>query len=144
MTNNIEQFQGDYRWLSNFAECEVFMEGVLYPSVENAYQAAKTLNIAKRLAFENCSAAQAKRLAQTLDIRKDWSSVKKSIMYNLVNQKFHKEPYMSALLSTKQVEIQEGNTWGDTFWGVDLRSGRGQNILGKIIMTIRAELNGWG
>ncbi len=36
--------------------------------------------------------------------------------------------------------LQEGNRWGDTFWGVDLRTGKGENKLGKILMRVRKEL----
>jgi len=44
--------------------------------------------------------------------------------------------------------LQEGNWWGDTFWGVSLRpSGKlslvgGQNKLGVLLMEIRAGLKG--
>jgi predicted NAD-dependent protein-ADP-ribosyltransferase YbiA (DUF1768 family) len=31
------------------------------------------------------------------------------------------------------------NTWSDTFWGVDLKTGKGDNNLGKLIMKIRKE-----
>jgi len=42
-------------------------------------------------------------------------------------------------LDTGKSELIEGNTWGDTFWGV---SGViGQNNLGKILMKIREELS---
>lgn len=33
-----------------------------------------------------------------------------------------------------------GNTWGDTRWGVDLRNGRGEDRLGRILMKVRAEM----
>ena len=38
------------------------------------------------------------------------------------------------------VMLEEGNTWHDTFWGVDAKTGEGQNHLGKILMKIREEL----
>jgi predicted NAD-dependent protein-ADP-ribosyltransferase YbiA (DUF1768 family) len=44
------------------------------------------------------------------------------------------------LLSTGNSEIQEGNWWGDKFFGVDLKTGEGQNLLGKMIMDIRKEI----
>ena len=40
-SDNIKGFFGGYRWLSNFHVCDVMFEGDLYPSSENAYQAAK-------------------------------------------------------------------------------------------------------
>jgi hypothetical protein len=42
--------------------------------------------------------------------------------------------------------LVEGNRWGDQFWGVDLRTGLGENHLGKILMKVRDELRsnrGW-
>lgn len=37
----IDSFRGNFRWLSNFWPCSVVLDGVVYPSVENAYQAVK-------------------------------------------------------------------------------------------------------
>ena len=37
----IKEFQGQYRFLSNFWPAPVTFEGRTYPTVENAYQAAK-------------------------------------------------------------------------------------------------------
>lgn len=38
----INTFNGDYRFLSNFYPAEVLFEGITWPSVEHAFQAAKT------------------------------------------------------------------------------------------------------
>lgn len=35
--------------------------------------------------------------------------------------------------------LVEGNSFGDTFWGVDARTGKGENHLGKILMKVREE-----
>jgi predicted NAD-dependent protein-ADP-ribosyltransferase YbiA (DUF1768 family) len=43
------------------------------------------------------------------------------------------------LIATGDEEIREGNTWGDTYWGIC--HGIGFNHLGEIIMKIRTELN---
>lgn len=59
-------------------------------------------------------------------------------MDDLLRQKFSKEPFVSKLLSTGCCYIEETNHWKDTFWGVC--DGRGENILGKLIMVIRADL----
>ena len=37
----INDFRGPYRWLSNFHEVEVLLDGETYASTEHAYQAAK-------------------------------------------------------------------------------------------------------
>jgi len=45
----INTFRGKYRFLSNFYYAEVNYEGIRYPTVEHAYQAAKTLSTDIRL-----------------------------------------------------------------------------------------------
>jgi predicted NAD-dependent protein-ADP-ribosyltransferase YbiA (DUF1768 family) len=44
------------------------------------------------------------------------------------------------LLATGDAEIQEGNTHGDLYWGVDLHTGEGENVLGKLLMKVREEV----
>jgi len=134
----IKEFQGANRWLSNFTLCVVELDGVVYPSTENAYQAAKTVSIEERKPFETSTPGQAKRLGRSVSLRDDWESEKLIVMEYLNRQKFSKAPFKSMLLATGMREIQEGNTWGDTFWGVC--NGRGENNLGKLIMRIREEL----
>jgi ribA/ribD-fused uncharacterized protein len=134
----INKFDGKYRWLSNFANVNVLFDGVTYPSVENAYQAAKTTNLIQRKFFETCSAVAAKRAGKLLDIRPDWESIKVKIMQLLNQQKYNQEPYREALLQTGDQTIKEGNYWGDTFWGVC--NGVGKNTLGRLIMDIRDDL----
>ena len=43
------------------------------------------------------------------------------------------------LLDTGELEIIEGNTWNDTYWG-QCPIGYGLNNLGKILMLIRSEI----
>jgi len=45
----ISEFQGEFRFLSNFWPCKIYFEGMWYDSVEHAYQAAKTLDMDERL-----------------------------------------------------------------------------------------------
>jgi len=42
--DTIDRFRRGYRFLSNFHPCEVEMDGETYPSVEHAYQTAKSLD----------------------------------------------------------------------------------------------------
>jgi len=56
-----------------------------------------------------------------------------------VRAKFEQNPDLAAkLIATGDEELVEGNTWGDTYWGVC--RGVGQNKLGKILMNVRQEL----
>lgn len=119
----IDLFDGDNRFLSNFWPVSVRYGGASYPSVEHAYQAAKCANPAERKQFRNITAGQAKRFGRHVQIRHDWEKVKIPIMF--------------ALLGTGKKKLVEGNTWGDTFWGVC--NGEGHNFLGKLLMSVRCE-----
>jgi predicted NAD-dependent protein-ADP-ribosyltransferase YbiA (DUF1768 family) len=46
----------------------------------------------------------------------------------------------SRLVGTGDIVLIEGNTWDDTFWGVDSETGEGANHLGKLLMERRKEL----
>lgn len=150
----IEQFQDQFRWLSNFWFCEVMFEGVKYPTVEHAYQAAKYDKLllshididgnkiyVRDVIRESEKPGQAKRLGKKFKLREDWEQVKALIMKDLLREKF-KNPYLrEKLIATKDWILEEGNHWHDTFWGIyPPGSGNGQNMLGKLIMEVREEI----
>ena len=134
----IDSFDGEHRFLSNFYPVEVVLDGVTYPTVENAYQAAKTLDLEKRKEFLNCAPGQAKRLGRQLVIRDDWNDIKLTVMKRLNEQKYMRSDLRKMLCDTYPLDLVEGNTWGDTFWGVC--DGKGSNNLGKMLMSIRMHL----
>jgi len=138
----INKFQGSFRWVSNFWPCKVWYDGMWYSSIEHAYQAAKTLDLRWRKRIQAApTPGDAKRLGKRVPLRPDWDDIKESIMKDLVFKKFYWDKELrSLLLGTEGVYLEEGNTWGDTFWGVDLRTGKGRNRLGKILMWVREEL----
>lgn len=135
----ILEFQGEYRFLSNFWPAMVYLDDAWYSTVEHAYQAAKTLDLSSRVKIALClGPGQAKRVGHQVALRSDWNKVRLTTMKGLINQKFENEEMKNLLLSTGTREIVEGNTWGDTFWGVC--RGQGENNLGKIIMSVREEI----
>ena len=136
----IKEFQGQYRFLSNFWYVNVVLDEHTYPSVEHAYVAAKTLSHGERFCLMNpaMKPGEAKQIGRRLTLRDDWEQVKLEVMEDLVRQKFSMSPLKEMLLMTGQQELIEGNRWGDTFWGVC--NGKGQNHLGKILMKVRSEL----
>lgn len=136
------QFKDEYEWLSNFSECKIEYEGIKYPSVEHFYVAMKSTDPEIRSEVSKLTTpGKAKRFGRKLEIRPQWEDLKVSIMKYALDEKYSQEPYKSLLIETGDIEIQEGNMWGDTFWGIDLESGEGRNTLGKMIMSIRTELN---
>ena len=138
--NAINQFIGDYRFLSNFHPCTIEFQGISYPSVEHFYVAMKTVDVDIRRHISNMvNAGEVKRFGRTIKVRADWDQVKLITMKFGVKKKFEDHNLKKLLLSTGDAELIEGNNWGDTFWGVDLRTGVGENNLGKILMEIRSE-----
>lgn len=134
----INSFAGEYRFLSNFYPASVMFEGIIYPSVEHAYQAAKTLDLSQRDQIWSMTAAKAKRFGRKVTLRPDWDEVKIDIMKELLVDKFQHPHLRDWLRATGTEELTEGNWWGDTFWGVC--QGKGENMLGKLLMEVRQEL----
>ncbi len=137
---SIQGFNGPYRFLSNFWPCIVHMDEKAYPSVEHAYQAAKTLDEDGRSWVRaSAHAGLAKQKGQRVTIREDWDRIKRHIMFKLVKDKFTRDESLKAkLLETGNALLVEDNTWGDTYWGKC--NGKGKNHLGKILMRVRREL----
>ncbi|MCK5601399.1 NADAR family protein, partial [Candidatus Pacearchaeota archaeon] len=82
---------------------------------------------------------QAKKAGRHLMLRTNWEDVKIDIMANLVRQKFQRHEYLKQnLLETGNAKLIEGNGWGDIFWG--MYKGVGKNMLGKILMQVREEI----
>lgn len=136
----INSFRGKYAFLSNFQTASVFLDGVQYPTVEHAYQAAKTLDAKERKNIRLApSAGVAKRLGRHAQLREGWGKLCLEVMEDLLRQKFTKyDDFRRALIDTGTEELQEENYWGDRLWGtVD---GVGENNLGKLLMKIREEL----
>ena len=141
MSEAIKEFFGKYRFLSNFYPVRVVYEGIEYPSVEHAYQAAKSTRVSVKISISKLgTAGQAKRMGKKLKIRGDWDQVKLGIMSRLVHLKFANPALRNLLLLTGDRELIEGNYWGDRFWGVC--NGEGANNLGLIIMNERRRIKG--
>lgn len=137
----IKEFQGEYRWLSNFAPVKVVLDGDTYSSVEHAYMAAKSLDVNWReFCKDTHKAGDVKRASRGIELREDWESIKLKVMEDLLRQKFNNQMYKNKLLATGNIHIEEGNMWNDKFWGICLKTGKGENHLGKLIMKIRNEL----
>ena len=137
----VKEFQGDYRFLSNFWFVDIEFDGEIYRTVEHAYQAAKTLDLREREQIRiSPTPGSAKRRGRYVKMRKDWDNIKIDIMLSLLRKKFQDECLKKKLLATGNRILQEGNMWGDILWGVDLKSGKGKNMLGKLIMNVRKEI----
>lgn len=145
-TAPITHFRGDYDFLSNFYYSVVTLDGADNPTVEHAFQAAKTHNPDERYTIQiAASPAQAKQLGRRVLLREDWEVVKVGILEDLVRQKFTRHTDLrDKLLATDYRELIEGNSWNDRFYGAVWSDKQGawlgKNHLGKILMRVRDSL----
>jgi ribA/ribD-fused uncharacterized protein len=70
-------------------------------------------------------------------VRCDWSTVKDSIMLNILESKFKQNPRLMKLLVSTGVRKLVEHTQRDSYWGDGGGNGRGQNKLGIMLMLIR-------
>lgn len=151
----IDSFRGRFGFLSNFYPCKIEHRGINYPSVEHYYVALKVNTLQfidgryytapdfRELVAKIIDAGDVKKLGRRIKIRSDWDEKKLGFMEWGVREKFKDLKLGQMLLETGDLELIEGNSWHDVFWGKCSCSkcNGGENNLGKILMKVREELN---
>lgn len=132
-------------FLCNFADISVKWEGIVYPTSEHAFQAAKTLDINERYQIARQSTpGKAKHAGRQVKLREDWEQVKVTVMRDILRSKFNQNClWTRKLIATASMWLLECNTWNDRIWGVTRDpdgSWVGQNHLGKCLMDVRREV----
>lgn len=136
MENIISYFKNENYFMSNFFEATVSYRGKVYRNAEAAYQAQK--DPARAGEFIMLKGNDAKALGSKVTLRQDWEEIKVQVMYEVVEAKFtQNRNLMQKLIQTGNAELVHGNIHRDTFWGI--YGGKGENMLGKILMEIRDE-----
>lgn len=138
----INEFKGEYRFLSNFFMTTVVFEGDHYPSSEHAYMAAKTTDATVRMQVARCATPkEAKGMGRKIQLRDGWEGMKQQVMQQILMDKFSRNSIIrQKLLDTGDQQLVEGNWWGDKIWGVCLKTNQGKNLLGHTLMNVRALL----
>jgi ribA/ribD-fused uncharacterized protein len=131
-----------YGFFSNFSPHPVRLKGRTWRTSEHHFQAQKFAGTeheeAVRQARSPMGAARMGRSRQR-PLRADWERVKDAVMREAVLAKFSQhEELRAALIGTAEAEIIE-HTENDAYWG-DGGDGRGRNMLGRILMSVRDEL----
>ncbi len=137
----IDSFSGPYFFLSNFYRMPIEYQGAYYRTIAYAFEASKTSNFTRREQIRNApTMGKARRLGRDILLAPEWTSSRVPIMRILLELKFSAENQTTRqlLLDTKDYHLIKGNNWGDTFWGVC--EGKGENMLGRLLMNIREEI----
>lgn len=143
----IDDFSGEYAFLSNFAQIPAAFAGIVYPTAEHAFQAAKsTLPQYREKVLRAPTPGKAKLAGRSVQLRENWDEIRFSVMAQVVADKFTRDAVVeNLLLSTGHQVIVEGNRHHDNVWG-DCKCGRpecrktGLNYLGVTLMSVRETL----
>lgn len=132
-----------YGCFSNFSAHPITIDNILWPTSEHYYQAHKfkdtrLIERIRALASPEEAAKYGRSMPESL--RPDWERVKIDVMRRAVTEKFTQHlSIRKILLDTGDAELIE-HTENDRFWG-DGGDGSGLNMLGKLLMEVRASLH---
>mmetsp|Transcript_79064 Transcript_79064/g.164223 ORF Transcript_79064/g.164223 Transcript_79064/m.164223 type:complete len:164 (+) Transcript_79064:52-543(+) len=125
---------------ANFLPCRIEEDGIVYRSAEHYFQAHKTEDLAMRKAIGSVDFNQVYGAGQRVQLRPDWEAVKLKVMLEAAELKYRQNPELAAALLSTKGEITFSPSAG--FWGVDERTGQGENWNGRIHAAVRAKLQG--
>lgn len=137
--------ENEYGCFSNFSLHGFEVDGVYYKTSEHYFQAMKFIYSPDDMEAVR-KASTPKRAAsigrdRKRPLRPDWEQVKNDVMRQGVLRKFETHADIrEILLATGDEELVE-NAPNDYYWGIG-KSGKGLNMLGKILMETRAILKG--
>lgn len=163
LANTVQEFRGSYEFLSNMYSYPIpgrllghDGKQVVWPSSEHAYVACKCVRREDKFRLLDPDLAdprEAKRFGRKVQIHPDWEEIKVRRMLEILRVKFAIPELRTKLLATGNLELIEGNWWGDRFWGrgylveinppvlrVTIGGGEGQNWLGHLLMHVRREI----
>ncbi len=143
--DGIYGFNSEYRWLSNFYPCFIYVGDITYPSSEHAYVAYKTTDRKQKEAIAKiASSAEVKKFGGangSIIVRPDWEQFRLVAMMDVLMAKFQAPELLEKLIATGTKYLEESNDWNDKFWGVhwNLKTSEkeGLNMLGKCLMVVR-------
>ena len=139
---NFYSVNDDFGWMSNFAAFPLTIDGRVWPTSEHYFQAQKFADKAVQERIRGTSSPmQAARIGRDrkLTLRRDWESVKVSVMRQALLAKFTQHVELKELLlATGDAKLVE-QTENDSYWG-DGGDGTGKNMLGILLMELRTSL----
>lgn len=76
MLQEIDEFDGEFAFLSNFYAATINVDGMTFQSSEAAYQAQKCANTIDKFQFCNLGLRDAKKLGRKVKLRPDWKTLR--------------------------------------------------------------------
>jgi N-glycosidase YbiA len=127
---------------SNYYKSRFFMYGRWWNWSEAPYQAAKT-TVQSEIdeIWQAVKANDTRLLGQKVTMRPDWDQIKKQVMKEVCLAKFLQNSDLRKILMDTGTEDLIEDSPVDWYWGCG-KDGTGQNMLGKVLMELREELQG--
>ena len=130
-----------YSEFSNFYEAPFEINNIIWPSVENYFQAQKfpTDSILQEK-IRKASPQVAKRLGRTKSphFKFNWEECKEDVMLEALQAKFSQHPNLMALLkSTGDATLKEKSA-RDSYWGGTTKTAK--NRMGVLLASVRDSL----
>jgi N-glycosidase YbiA len=133
----------DYGEFSNFALYPIKIKGKKWPTSEHYFQAMKFESNKDQKDILNAKTpmeAARKGRDRKRKIKRNWESMKESVMRDALIAKFNQHASLRALLlATNDAKLIE-HTENDAYWG-DGGDGKGKNRLGILLMKVREEIS---
>jgi ribA/ribD-fused uncharacterized protein len=127
---------------SNFAAYPIELDGKVWPTSEHYFQAQKFAGTEfeeglRRVKSPMIAARMGRDRSKPL--RADWERVKDEVMRRAVLAKFTQHAELRDILLATGDAVLVEHTRNDSYWG-DGGDGRGRNMLGQILVSVREEL----
>lgn len=132
-----------YGPFSNFSKHGIMLDDLYWKTTEHYFQAQKFVGHQEHMDAVRNTPTPNKAASTGRDrnrpLRSDWEEVKDDVMRKAVLAKFQQHTELNTLLlGTGNAELVE-NASHDYYWGCG-KDGSGKNMLGKILMEVRALL----
>lgn len=141
-SNEIPIFRKKRKFLSNLYPVEIEWNNRVFKSAEHCYQFEKCLNESDAEKIYECETSKSARILGKLVKRQPyWHIDRVKVMERILKKKFRNKKLKKMLLMTDTKTLLNQNFYHDLFWGVcgcTKHQRKGKNMLGKILMKIRA------
>lgn len=136
----ILQFKGDFAFLSSLYPAAFMYDGILWSCAEAALQASKTDDPAERRRFSELSPDNVRQKGSRIVSRPGWEAARPEIMRAILREVYAQNPELrERLLATGSRRLING-TKKDRYWGLDLMTWEGENLLGRLLTELRQAL----
>lgn len=126
--------------LHELLSSSAFKDGFTFTTAEQAFQALKCKRPDDFLKILDCkNGYDAKKAAKGIPLRDNWSLHRDEVMEFIIHEKFQQHPDLREKLVSIEETIHNDITWIDYYWGRNIQTKQGRDMLGVILKNERAK-----